>query len=74
MSGTVMAAPNNRIHIQLNKVLDAWAGPKAALESAAAGNPITDAQRNAIAKDMEQVLFLMNEAVGMYESAIPAPA
>ena len=73
MPGTVMAAPNDQIRGQLEKVLNAWTGPKAALESAAAGNPITDAQRNVIAKDMEQVLVLMNKAVGMYEKAIPAP-
>jgi hypothetical protein len=72
MAGIVMAAPNDEIRAQLELVYNAWAAPKAALESAAAGNPITDAQRNTIANDMEQVLTLMNEAVGMYEQAIPA--
>ncbi len=73
MPGMVMAAPNDEIRAQLAVISAAWAGPKAALDSAAAGNPITDAQRNAIVNDMEQVLALMNEAVGMYEEAIPAP-
>ncbi len=73
MPGMVMPAPNDEIRAQLALVSDTWAGPKAALDSAAAGNPITDAQRNAIVNDMEQVLVLMNEAVGMYEGAIPAP-
>ncbi|WP_457646708.1 type IV pili methyl-accepting chemotaxis transducer N-terminal domain-containing protein [Profundibacter sp.] len=72
MSGIVMAAPNDEIRAQLELVFDAWEAPKAALESAAAGNPITAAQRNVVANDMEQVLFLMNKAVGMYEGAIPA--
>ncbi len=72
MPGVVMAAPNDQIRAQLKLAFDAWETPKAALESAATGNPITDAQRNSIANDMEQVLTLMNEAVGMYEQAIPA--
>lgn len=73
MTGVVMAAPNDEIRAQLELVFDAWEAPKAVLESAATGNPITDAQRKVIANDMEQVLFLMNKAVGMYEGAIPAP-
>jgi len=71
MPGMVMAAPNDEIRDQLRAVAEAWIGPKAALEAAANGETITDAQRNAVANDMERVLVLMNEAVGMYEEAIP---
>ncbi len=73
MTGMVMAAPNDEIRDQLAIVSEAWAGPKAALEAAASGESITDAQRNIIANDLERVLVLMNEAVGMYEGAIPEP-
>jgi len=73
MMGMVMAAPNDEIRDQLAIINEAWAGPKAALEAAASGESITDAQRNIIANDLERVLVLMNEAVGMYEGAIPAP-
>jgi len=73
MPGMVMAAPNDEIRDQLAIINEAWAGPKAALEAAAAGESITEAQRNVIGNDMERVLVLMNEAVDMYEGAIPAP-
>ncbi len=72
MPGMVMSPPNDEISAQLAIVTDAWAGPKAALESAASGAPITADQRRMIANDMEQVLALMNETVNMYEAAIPA--
>ncbi|NOR62163.1 MAG: hypothetical protein GQ535_06690 [Rhodobacteraceae bacterium] len=73
MPGMVMAAPNDEIRAQLALVAEAWAGPKAALEHAANGGEINDTQRIAIVNAMEPVLVLMNEAVGMYEEAIPAP-
>jgi len=71
MPGMVMAAPNDEIRGQLAAVAEAWAGPKAALEAAAAGEEINDTGRIAIVNAMERVLALMNEAVGMYEGAIP---
>lgn len=71
MSGMVMAAPNDEIKAQLIAVADAWVGPRAALEHAASGAAISDAERDAIVNDMEQVLVLMNEAVGMYEAVSP---
>ncbi len=71
MPGMVMAAPNDTIKNQLTAVAAAWAGPKAALEAAANGEALTDSHRNAVVNDMEQVLSLMNTAVGMYEEAIP---
>jgi len=71
MPGMVMAAPNDEIANQLAAVAEAWAGPKAALEAAAAGEQINDTGRIAIVNRMERVLVLMNEAVGMYEGAIP---
>ena len=73
MPGMVMAAPNDEIRAKLEAVSAAWAGPKAELDQAASGAPITDAQRATIVHDMENVLTLMNEAVGMYEEAIPEP-
>lgn len=73
LSGMVMAAPNHEIRGQLALVAEAWAGPKAALDIAASGEEINDTQRIAVVNAMEQVLVLMNEAVGMYEGAIPAP-
>ena len=73
MPGMVMAAPNDEIREKLLDVAQAWAGPKAVLDEAAAGAPITDAQRQVMLNDMERVLVLMNEAVGMYEEAIPEP-
>ena len=71
MSGIVIAAPNEQISEQLSAVAIAWNGPKAALEQVARGVDISNGQQNAIVNDMEQVLVLMNEAVGMYEEAIP---
>lgn len=71
MPGMVMAAPNDKISSQLAAVAEAWAGPQAALEKAASGAAITDAERSLIVNDMEQVLVLMNQAVGMYEEVIP---
>ena len=71
MSGMVMAAPNDDIKDQLAVVAEAWVGPKLALEAAAAGEDISDMGRIAIVNQMERVLALMNEAVGMYEGAIP---
>lgn len=73
MPGMVMPAPNDEISAQLALVAQAWAGPKAALDQAASGDVINDAQRIAVVNDMEQVLVLMNRAVGMYEDAIPEP-
>ncbi|MBL1435631.1 MAG: type IV pili methyl-accepting chemotaxis transducer N-terminal domain-containing protein [Rhodobacteraceae bacterium] len=73
MLGMVMAAPNDEIRNQLALVAEAWVGPKAALDIAASGDEINDTQRIAVVNAMEQVLVLMNEAVGMYEGAIPAP-
>jgi len=73
MPSMVMAAPNEEIHAQLVAVAEAWGGPRAALEVAVNGGTITDVQRSAIVNDMERVLVLMNEAVGMYEGAIPVP-
>ncbi len=73
MPGMVMAAPNDEIRNQLALVAEAWAGPKAALELVASGAEINDTQRIVIVNAMEQVLVLMNTAVGMYEGAIPAP-
>lgn len=73
MPGVVMAAPNDEIRGKLEAVSAAWAGPKAVLDQAASGATITDAQRATIIHDMENVLTLMNEAVGMYEEAIPEP-
>lgn len=73
IAGMVMAAPNDEIRNQLALVAEAWAGPKAALELAASGEAISDTQRIAIVNHMEQVLVLMNQAVGMYEGAIPEP-
>lgn len=71
LPGMVVPAPNDLIDHKLNQVLSAWEGPKQALEQAASGAPITDAQRAVVVRDMERVLFLMNEAVGMYEGVIP---
>lgn len=71
MAGMVMAAPNDEIRAKLVAVSDAWQGPKATFESAASGGAITDAERAIAVQDLEQVLVLMNEAVGMYEQAIP---
>ena len=73
MPGMVMAAPNDEIRAKLAAVAQAWAGPDAALSAAADGKTITDAQLNTVVNDLEQVLVLMNEAVGMYEGAIPKP-
>ena len=73
MPGMVMAAPNDQIRDQLTAVAEAWAGPKAALEAAANGAEINDTGRIAIVNGIERVLVLMNEAVRMYEEAIPAP-
>jgi len=73
MPGVVMAAPNENIRQQLEAVAAAWANPKATLERVAAGEPVTDEMRAIIVNDMETVLTLMNEAVGMYEEAIPEP-
>lgn len=71
MQGMVMAAPNDEILAKLGEVGEAWVTPQLALEAAARGEGITDAQRHAVVNDMERVLALMNEAVGMYEGAIP---
>jgi hypothetical protein len=72
MPGMVMAAPNDEIRTQLTRVSEAWAGPKAVLESVAQGTAVTAVQQEALVNGIEQVLVLMNEAVGMYEKAIPA--
>jgi len=71
MASMVMAAPNDEIRAQLLAVADAWTAPKAALEAAARGEALTETQRADVVDGLEQVLVLMNEAVGMYEEAIP---
>jgi len=67
MAGMVMAAPNEKIRDKLRQVEQAWAGPKAALEVAATGGTLGAGERAEVMEAMEQVLILMNEAVGMYE-------
>lgn len=71
MASMVMAAPNDEIRAQLLAVADAWTAPKAALEAAARGEAPTETQRADVVDGLERVLALMNEAVGMYEGAIP---
>jgi len=71
MPGMVMAAPNEEIRAKLEEVSEAWQGPKAVFEYAASGAVITDTERAVVTGDLERVLVLMNEAVGMYEQAIP---
>lgn len=73
MAGMVMAAPNDHILNKLEQVSVAWVGPLAVLESTISGAPITNPQRDVMVQDLERVLTLMNEAVGMYEEAIPEP-
>jgi len=72
MPGMVMGAPNDEIRQKLEAVAAAWQGPHAVLVEVGNGGAITDEQRRVIANDMEQVLVLMNQAVAMYEDAIPS--
>jgi len=71
MPGMVLAAPNPEIRAKLEEVAAAWQGPKAVFENAASGATITDTERAVMTDDLDRVLALMNEAVGMYEQAIP---
>ncbi len=73
MPGMVMAAPNAEIEGALQNIKAEWATPRALLETVAAGGEITEAEQAALIADIERVLVLMNEAVGMYEEAIPEP-
>ncbi len=71
MPGMVMAAPNEEIRQKLLDVKALWEQSSPILLAAAAGAEITGADLETIAREMDRVMVLMNEAVGMYEGAIP---
>ncbi len=71
MPGMVMAAPNEEIRQKLLDVKALWGETSPILSAAAAGGEITEADLEIIAREMDRVMVLMNEAVGMYEGAIP---
>lgn len=64
--GMMPPPPNEEIRNKLLEVRAAWERPEIALIRAYSGETITDEDRQAVAVQMEDVLFLMNVAVGMY--------
>ncbi|MCF6305101.1 MAG: type IV pili methyl-accepting chemotaxis transducer N-terminal domain-containing protein [Rhodobacteraceae bacterium] len=65
--GLVMPPPNPSILAKLNEVKAAWLVPSAVLSQIANGAEVTQNDRAIIEAQIERVLTLMNEAVGMYE-------
>lgn len=65
--GLVIAPPNPEILAQLNAVKTAWLVPSSVLSGVANGNEISDLDRRIIVSQMDKVLALMNQAVGMYQ-------
>lgn len=64
--GMIVPAPNDEILAKLREVEAAWVIPGAVLQRAADGETITDADRQVVTTQIETVLVLMNQAVGMY--------
>lgn len=64
--GMIVPAPTAEILAQLNMVEAAWQAPQATLVDAANGVALSAADISRVSAELETVLVLMNEAVGMY--------
>ncbi|MBL4805828.1 MAG: type IV pili methyl-accepting chemotaxis transducer N-terminal domain-containing protein [Rhodobacteraceae bacterium] len=67
LTGFVMAPPSEQVFDKLIEVETAWVAPYEVLARVADGDEITDEDRQLIAEQIDNVLTLMNQAVGMYE-------
>jgi len=65
--GLVMPPPDAAVLAKLQEVEAAWLVPSSVLMRVANGGEITDTDRRIISGQIENVLVLMNQAVGMYE-------